>query len=843
MTTRGAKKNGPPEEHEGASSTVDSGALAASNPEKKLEELSKLVKSLVQSQTARDKQREEESSRQEQRWWKMQHQLQQIQLHIQEREQQEEQRQHRGDGDEDDPDEFFERSDARPHREPPVYREPKLHPLSPDDDIEHFLTTFERIAHVCRWSREEWAVRLVPLLTGKARSAYVLMDINDSEDYDKVKEAILAKYEITAETYRRRFRSLRIDPGETPRELYVRLKDLFSKWVKPETSSIRDISETLILEQFLRMVQPDLEVWIREHDPKTAEEAARLAEVFTSARKGSRNPTFARGSHHAQNCESKGGEGSGLGRGLSSSSKPGRTEIRCYKCNGLGHTRYSCPLNNQSKPFLLCSVPRPTTFERVQEKGCMLPVLVNGQREEALLDTGSFQSVVRSCLVPREKWSEEKARISCVHGDEHEYPTAEVYLTVGGQTFLLSVALAPTLPYAVILGNDVPTLLDLMKNLECKREAQSSSQDVTELMAPMTELVQPCHMVTTRAQTAGTLRELPFFGEELESGPVKSLKSKAQRRREKLLGTAKKGLKELSAPDCVLDGEIPADLGSLQREDSTLKPWFEKVTEVGVRQGNVGCLEEATYVIKGGILYQQKSKREALVLPQQFRDRVMEMGHSIPWADHMAFQKTLNRIASHFVWPGMYTQISDFCKSCEKCQLTSGRGVARAQLQSLPIITTPFDRIAMDIVGPLERSSTGNRYILVICDYATRYPEAFPLRSVKARHVANCLLQLFSRVGVAKEILTDCGTNFLSKLLHQVYQLLGVKGIKTTPYHPQTDGLVERYNKTLKDMLRKFVSSTGADWDQWLPYLLFAYRECHRCQRDFHHSSCSMAAR
>ena len=129
-------------------------------------------------------------------------------------------------------------------------------------------------------------MHLVPLLTGKACSAYVLMDMKDSERYEKVKAAILAKYEITPDTYRRRFRSLQIEPGETPQELYVHLKELFCKWVKPERSTIKELSETIILEQFLRMVHPELEIWIREHDPGTAEEAACLAEVFTSARRG-----------------------------------------------------------------------------------------------------------------------------------------------------------------------------------------------------------------------------------------------------------------------------------------------------------------------------------------------------------------------------------------------------------------------------------------------------------------------------------------------------------------------------------------------------------------------------
>lgn len=405
----------------------------------------------------------------------------------------------------------------------------------------------------------------------------------------------------------------------------------------------------------------------------------------------------------------------------------------------------------------------------------------------------------------------------------------------------MSVALAQTLPYAVILGNDVPILYDLVHQPVCRSgwnsgEVHSSEADFKvpqSEVEPVTLPVKPCN-VTTRAQSReGVLRELPFWGVDWETGPVKPTKSRAQKRREKLMGAPRKGIDSYKPPGGI-DFEFPPDLGTLQRQDSTLKEWFEKVTEVdGVKQNNPSCLADATYIEKDGLLYQRKGKVEVLALPQQFRHKVMELAHSIPWAGHMAFQKTLNRIAMRFVWPGMYTQVSQYCSSCETCQLTSAKGVARAQLQSLPIIDTPFERIGMDIVGPLERSSSGHRYILVICDYATRYPEAFPLRSIKARQVANCLLQLFSRVGIPKEVLTDCGTNFLSKLLQQVYQVLGVKGIKTTPYHPQTDGLVERYNQTLKNMLRKFVSHTGADWDQWLPYLLFAYREVPQVSTGF----------
>ena len=151
----------------------------------------------------------------------------------------------------------------------------------------------------------------------------------------------------------------------------------------------------------------------------------------------------------------------------------------------------------------------------------------------------------------------------------------------------------------------------------------------------------------------------------------------------------------------------------------------------------------------------------------------------------------------------------------------------------LPIVDEPFYRIAMDIVGPLPRSRSGNQFILVVCDYATRYPEAFALKSIDAEHVAEALVTLFARVGVPKEILTDQWTNFTSKLLAELYRLLHVKAVRTSPYHPQTDGLVERFNRTLKSMLRKTVNDEGKDWDKLLPYVLFAYREVPQSSTGF----------
>ena len=153
--------------------------------------------------------------------------------------------------------------------------------------------------------------------------------------------------------------------------------------------------------------------------------------------------------------------------------------------------------------------------------------------------------------------------------------------------------------------------------------------------------------------------------------------------------------------------------------------------------------------------------------------------------------------------------------------------MAPVPLIPLPIVDVPFKRLAMDIVGPLPKSRSGKRYILVLSDYATRYPEAVALQTIDAETIAEELVKIFSRVGIPEEILTDQGSNFTSNLLAELYNMLHVHAIRTSPYHPQTDGLVDRFNQTLKSMLKKSATKEGKDWDKMLPYLLFAYRE-HR---------------
>ncbi|KAL8569564.1 hypothetical protein ACOMHN_044702 [Nucella lapillus] len=144
----------------------------------------------------------------------------------------------------------------------------------------------------------------------------------------------------------------------------------------------------------------------------------------------------------------------------------------------------------------------------------------------------------------------------------------------------------------------------------------------------------------------------------------------------------------------------------------------------------------------------------------------------------------------------------------------------------MPLMDEPFRRVAVDLVGPIiPVSERGHRYILVLVDYATRYPEAVPLKNIDTETVAEALFEMWTRLGIPTEVLSDQGTQFVSNVMKEVQRLLSVRGISTTPYHAQCNGLVERFNATLKSMLKKLCQEKPKTWDRYIPAILFAYRE------------------
>ena len=137
----------------------------------------------------------------------------------------------------------------------------------------------------------------------------------------------------------------------------------------------------------------------------------------------------------------------------------------------------------------------------------------------------------------------------------------------------------------------------------------------------------------------------------------------------------------------------------------------------------------------------------------------------------------------------------------------------------------PFDRVGMDIVRPLPMTKHENQYIIVITEYLMKWPEARALPDAKVILVVPFFYEdIICRHRCLKELLTDQGTHFVNELLNSLCNRLGVKHRLSTPYHPQTNGLVERFNKTLCEILAKYSIEYKEDWDIFLPSALFAYR-------------------
>ena len=152
-------------------------------------------------------------------------------------------------------------------------------------------------------------------------------------------------------------------------------------------------------------------------------------------------------------------------------------------------------------------------------------------------------------------------------------------------------------------------------------------------------------------------------------------------------------------------------------------------------------------------------------------------------AAHLGFDKTYAKISEHYFWQTMRKDIQDFVCSCPQCQNRKNPvKITRAPLIPVPIVDEPFNRIAIDVVGPLLQSESGNQFIVVCSDYLTRWPEAFAVPDTTAPTIARLFVEnIVCRHGAPRVLLSDQGTNFLSKLVSEICQIVGTKQIKNSP--------------------------------------------------------------
>ena len=240
----------------------------------------------------------------------------------------------------------------------------------------------------------------------------------------------------------------------------------------------------------------------------------------------------------------------------------------------------------------------------------------------------------------------------------------------------------------------------------------------------------------------------------------------------------------------------------------------------------VTSLARKGYYLVNGVLYYEGADmpgRRRLVVPRHLRKQVVEENHDAIFAGHFSSKKTQRKISQLYLWSGMAGDVYQKCLSCMTCASTQGQSRrAKPPLKSIPV-SGPFDCIAMDF-KEMDLSRSGNRYALVFQQYLTKWPEVYAVKDRTTPTVARCLVDLICKHGVPTRIIHDRAAEFMSDVLQETARILGITQLPTSGGHPQTDGMVERLNRTLKQMLTKVVSKGGKDWDKLLGPILLAYR-------------------
>ena len=665
----------------------------------------------------------------------------------------------------------------------------KLPFLDDRDDVETYLAQYEKVATISNWDRDEWGARLAPLLKGAAREAYVKLPTAEACNYTAIKEAILRRFQLNATTYRQKFRYAKRESNENAHTLWERLALLLERWIELSGKTNEDLKEMLILEKFLEALPFEQARFVRERDPQSGEDAVHSANVFEQSRQAERHklrynqPAVERRDRQQQPSQlpqKEKGQRPPSNEESQKNAQPQRKfqgfSLTCFTCGG-PHLARNCPKRKERSAVAQAATGDSTSEKPEYSKQALCDECRNirfepeckakiGKRvAKAIRDTGSTATIVDAKLVPKSCYTGKTRDVTFANASSHQsLPTAKVNIQSPYFTGKMEVLVMENPLYPIIIGN--------------QRKDERSQE-----------------------------KSIPVF-------PIDQTLATSDKHRAKVM----------------LSDVTPKTLSEEQIKDESLaklrKFADEKAPNKPTRAGKI------SHVIKIKDIYYREfttpdlQYRQVLV-PRRYRNEVLRVAHDTPMAGHAGMRKTLDRIWKDFYWPGIQQDVRRYCLSCDICQRCINKSAVRkAPLQKMPLIDMPFKRVAVDLVGPMQPpSARGHKYILTMVDYATRYAEAVPLKKATSETIAEALWEMWTRLGIPQEILTDRGSQFLSQTMQQVNDLLNIKGITTTPYHAQTNGLVERFNGTLKTMLKKLSTEQPHDWDKFIPALLFAYRE------------------
>ncbi|XP_076435072.1 uncharacterized protein LOC143274949 [Babylonia areolata] len=679
------------------------------------------------------------------------------------------------------------------------------------DNIDSYLERFERHAKAMKWPGDQWATDLGALLTGHALEVYSRLSREDADDYEKLKSALLRSYDFSEQGFQKRFRSSRPEKNESPAQFLTRIQNYLERWVElaEKNKDYEGLSYLVLKEQFMDSCPRDVQSFLLQEKDQSLKSLTEAAQRFLESQRQSFDAKPKPATLQSDKL-----------RPVQGSNQFG-SPVKCFNCGRLGHKVVECRApkkassqnvkpeerkfqgqfgnrrnvtsanvairegshnrcqnqnwsEGQENPEKHEAVVRCAFVNRNEGDLSTMPVvkgLYDSKEVNVLRDTGYSGVIIRKDLVPEEQLTGKNSFLRCVHGHVESVPTADIEVSTPFFVGKVNALCLPSPPNDVIIGN-----------IDGARAADNPDHEWGHTCA-----------VTTRAQA----------------------------KEEKKKMTPLKVSEPTGIPDVNREKLIQS-----QQADPSLKKYNKANT---VTRENA----EVSFDKRNGVMYRLFKKLSGgqtvrqILVPADLRTPVMKLAHESIFGGHIGIKKTTDKIMAAFYWPGVHGDVARFCRSCDVCQKTEPKGkTPKVPLEKMPLVDRPFKRVAIDLIGEIKPASeSGHRYILTLMDYATRYPEAVPLKRIDTETVAETLVDLFSRLGVPDEILSDLGTQFVSNCMKEVARLLSIRQLTTTPYHPMCNGLVEKYNGTLKSMLKKLCADQPRQWHHFINSLLFAYRE------------------
>ena len=738
--------------------------------------------------------------------------------------------------------------------------------LKEGEDLEDFLVMIEGRMEAAEIGRDEWVASISSKLTGRLASTWREITLA-TEDYATARARLLEGSGYTAMTAADKFYGFRQDQckGLSAGELYQKGQQLARRMVAPgvpnpeiEFAWLRGWVGSVIPKRARAAIDNrkvtnavELVAALQDHLALEGDTGSGQTAVF-KGRSANEGHQERRGPITCYTCGKVGHRSADCWQAKNREIAPKAgvaVKIVCYTCGEEGHKSPQCPRNMKGeKAGSKGAQPKPVKRVWQNQTGCVqLEGSVNGHQAQVLLDSGADISVVPEDMVEPTLMSGGKVAVKPFGATTSMLlPLAEVAFEIGDLKWSEVVAVAPMLEGGIKevlcslkLQSERGLQLVLMANgiaqkdvarVTTRAQAKSDSQEEEEIRAsiakdkPTVRTLVPngqegsdepgegVELMEEEKNDLGCLIEddEQFFGIEECASDDEEVEEECYKMKEK-----KEGGVDLEIPPVKIGRHSRRHLVKETREDPTLHSWRDLADK-----GEKGL------VWKEGLMFQAVTTQVleselVLVLPKVFRLKVLRLAHDA--LGHMGARRVKALLRARFSWPGLGKDVVEYCKSCPSCQTCAKNPARKVPLLERRVFSEPFEVMGFDLVGPMPKGKGGCQYLLTAICMATKWPEAIPLRSISAKAVAMGMAEIFCRTGIPLQLVTDQGTQFVGKMVECLCSNMRIEKIKTTPYHPEGNGVCERMHGTLGAMLTK-AAKAGQDWVGQVPFALFALR-------------------